>query len=514
MAVNDVERFKQSFGRLNVEIFITDTPAFHSKTTYIWGYPYINHEILLENQWDADNLNSVAGYFFAIRFFEDRIEIANDILGNYRVYYGMVNDIIIISDSYEYILDRMRTYSAISIDEDQLNFWKKHRYTLNDRTLFNEIKKFSPASIYIINSEGIKQNLYFRNLKRETNSKLLIQRNYEEIKSNLLSVYKENPDVPFVLFYSGGVDSTLLLFICMELNIPVNCIIIKYIPEWSINVFDVDKAKKNLDFFGIKYTVVNVDLYEAKSKYESVAIKEMLFDRHLAVHFFQAYKAATDMFGKYIVVINGQSSDSILSFGPSGFTIGNFIKRTILAFSKGPIAWLGKIASSIINVQFIMPCGMKDSSIAIMDDSNYIFAIDKKCLYLPMLKEEYQNIRKKGINFYESVRMYSKIIGFLQGSDNQVVIKSALCNGIKKVVMPFTSPEFIYNVVRYKNNYYEIFNPKYFVRKVLQNIYGYKDTVKRGRKTAEDFDMDSFIDSVTQDYITKMNALMHEKENV
>ena len=504
---NRIGIIKHICGGWNVEINIFDSIKDHSHNVYIWGFPYINSHILLNGVWNKNNLNQISGYYLAINISANSIEIVNDILGGYRVYYSVLDNTIIVSDKYEYIVERVKEKRKIEVDNEQLSFWMKHRYTLDEGTLFQKIKKLSPASKYTIDNGGLRHDTYFLNVPRNSNYRQLLHKNYTIIAENLKQVHKEYPDLTYILFYSGGVDSTFLLFVCKELGIPIKCVLIRYLPNWSVNQSDIERAKENLDRIGQEYTIVDVDLSVAKKEYEEIAVRELLFDRHLAVHFYQTFKVIADLFGKDIVVINGQSADSILSFGPSEFTKGNLIKRAILAFSNGPIGWVGKQISKRTNVRFVMPFGKKDSSISIMDDTNYIFAIDKKCEYLSLLSREYDSIIDQGITEFESVRMFSKIIGFLQGSDNQVVIKSALYNGIKKVVLPFTSPTFIYNVIKHKNNIYEIIKPKYFVRQLLKKRYHYECT--RSRKLViidSDFDMLKFEKKMTDSYIERFKS--------
>ena len=100
--------------------------------------------------------------------------------------------------------------------------------------------------------------------------------------------------------------------------------------------------------------------------------------------------------------------------------------------------------------------------------------------------------------------MYSKIIGFLQGSDNQVVIKAANYHGIKIVIMPFASSKFIYNVVQYKNNFLEVIKPKYFVRSLLKkNRIRWKMKSKKNNNLAPE--------NVIDKYESAMNKLFEEK---
>ena len=63
--------------------------------------------------------------------------------------------------------------------------------------------------------------------------------------------------------------------------------------------------------------------------------------------------------------------------------------------------------------------------------------------------------------------MYLKIFGFLQGSDNQVVVKSCIINNFN-LIMPYMDWLLIYGVIAKKNSIKDIFYPKYPVTELLK----------------------------------------------
>ena len=63
----------------------------------------------------------------------------------------------------------------------------------------------------------------------------------------------------------------------------------------------------------------------------------MLLNIILTLHFI-GVKKIKDLYGKDILIISGQSCDSIISFGPSQYTISNFIARYLIHFPNNFIS--------------------------------------------------------------------------------------------------------------------------------------------------------------------------------
>lgn len=80
-----------------------------------------------------------------------------------------------------------------------------------------------------------------------------------------------------------------------------------------------------------------------------------------------------------------------------------------------------------------------------------------------------------------SKKMYLKIHGFLQGSDNMVLINSAkLCKN-NKVFMPFGTLKFISIICKYYDFKKDIISPKYFTR-ILEPEFNYNDIKTKNPK--------------------------------
>ena len=495
-----------TYPKYNCEILLKESPFNDSEQLKLYGYPYAGMNYLVDGV-TKNNLNKVAGYYFAIYEDGDELVLANDICGGYRIYYTEIDGKYVFSDDYNCIIDRIRCKEDIEIDKNQLAYWQKHRFALDDNTLFKRIKKLSPASYIRISNEGMLVDSYYKDLKRLSNYKKLMTENYTLIKNQLKQIYKDNPQKTFVLFYSGGADSTFLLHILLENQMPFKCLIMQYQPTSSENANEVNRAKAYLKQIGIEnYDTIDIDFNKARDRNIEAVLNDMLFDRHTAVHCYECYRLIKEKYGKDVVIINGQTSDSILSFGPSEQTKGSFIRRAILYTVVGKLLLWPLMRFYM--PQLRMPWTANSRKIAMLDETNYFYMTDTSSTYHEMLINKLESPLVKRLKNKESILMYLKLISFIQGPDNQMVIQAARHNGISQVVMPFTTPEFIYNTVSYKNNLRELFVGKYFIRNTLKIRFNYKKPKDFTRvNISTDFDINAFDAEIMKMYINRIEEI-------
>ena len=168
----------------------------------------------------------------------------------------------------------------------------------------------------------------------------------------------------------------------------------------------------------------------------------MLFEYHLSLLHFIGVKKIKDLYGKDILIISGQSCDSIISFGPSQYTISNFIARFLIHF---PNNFISQIFIKIINLKF------KRKFYLIKNINDYYKSFYFSYFYYLILINENKNFKldndlKKFIsndNHKIANLMYLKCHGFLQGPDNLILINVAKYFNIKYIVMPYSSYKFI-----------------------------------------------------------------------
>ena len=491
----------------HIEVKIFQTPTFEHNNVRVWGFP-LNEEILLKEEWTEENLNKVNGYFFAIKEYPDHTELANDILGGYRVYYSLVDERLVFSDAYETLKKMLN--NNVTVDSLQLKYWRKHRFTLDDGTLFNEIKKIAPATIILCNKDGVYVESYYKDYANKPNYNNYLVKNNIVIEEQLKLAYEKNKKSTFLLFYSGGTDSTYLLCMLKELLIPFKCVVIRYNPRWSIGEKEYAEAVSKLSSFGITdYDTLDVDLNAALDDFIDEAKKEMFFDRHISVHFYETYRRVAERYGTDVVIVNGQSADSIMGFGPTDMTKGFFIQRCVLYSSVLTNLIWTPFVKLYLGVRYCMPWTNYQRLLAMLDEHNYWFVVDTKCEYRKLLTSKLTSVFFTRLKNFASKRMYAKIISFLQGPDNQIVLKAANHFGIRKVIMPFTAPEFIYNVVKYKNDSHEMFVGKYFVRDILKTYLDkYQIYTKKNVEASipqPDFDMEAFEQNILKTYQQYLN---------
>ena len=193
----------------------------------------------------------------------------------------------------------------------------------------------------------------------------------------------------------------------------------------------------------------------------------MIFNYHFSLIFLKGL-IFKKKYGTNILIISGQSCDSILSFGPSQRTIPNFFARYLINF---PFSIFSKIIPHILNLKFTQKLSNPKNSREFYETffkSFYYYPLNypSKSKNLDFFNNLLTEIRH--INERYSKLMFLKCYGFLQGSDNMIMIKSANHHKISKIYLPFASYNFISIILKYYNYKKDVFYPKYIL-KILCN---------------------------------------------
>jgi hypothetical protein len=439
-------------------------------------------------------IHHISGYFLCINLNINKFFIYNDILGNFRLYLLQDKKKITITNHLK--LDKKK----LTLNLEELELWKKKNYTTGSATFYNEITKFPPATKSFFVKKNILHKIYFdKNKETNQNSldlalKNLLNKNLEKLKN-----YKRN-----ILLFSGGNDSSL---IAQELLIQR----IKFIPiclisepesyESKINYYNANKiCEKNK----LILKVIKVN-FNKKINYEKI-INNMLFDFHLSILHFEGIKIIKKIYGKNINIICGQGADSILSYGASSNTLSHFVSRLSFFYDNIILNFFlrfflrRKYSNELIF--FNIPYEIR------FFFSFYYYALIDKELFCKTQKIQRKilNIKKKFLCKKEFI-MYLKIYGFLQGSDNQVVIKSCNSVGIDNVYMPFCDPQIIYAIINKKNNFKDIFFPKYVIKELLNNNFTLSSSKNmfKDKKLNNTFTLKSIETSLKKKFFTYIN---------
>jgi len=269
-----------------------------------------------------------------------------------------------------------------------------------------------------------------------------------------------------VLFFSGGKDSLFIFYYLLKMKINFECVFydtqIKSVISDSIKFVKIT-CKQNK----IKLRIIKIPLI-IEPDFNKFLFSEMLFDYHYSLLHFSTFKKLKNIYNRNTIFVSGQSCDSILSFGPSAYTVSNFIARYINLY---PSNLFSSIFSKILNLKFknkiFTSKNLKDFCVNFY---NSFFYYSIECEKNTKLKDYSFNILNKlKINKYEPIskKMYLKCHGFLQGPDNQVFIKTANHFNFDKIILPFANYNFIKIVNEHYNFKIDLIFPKYIIDYIL-----------------------------------------------
>ena len=413
--------------------------------------------------------------FFVIKIIrKEKITILNDIFGNYRLYYSTIKNKFAISEE----------YPGKNIDNKfELEFFKKKSYTTPFSTFDTKINKLFPGAI--LNFDNFSLSIYDNkelvlSKKRDTNQDYCVSK---FIKSNL-SFVKDNKSKKNILFFSGGRDSLYLSKMLDELNIDHTLCFIEYVDHFNKdNMEDLIKSKKLAKLIDKKLEIIKF----SEKNYNSAIYKAQKI-KPIDYSFPAMYYAVSQLKAKYgnFNIINGQSSDSLLAWGITGKGFSSVLQRIIISEFYYNLPSLLKLLISL-PLSFIY-------SLKIYKNLNYYIPVKKKefivavncpSIYVPLyrnsdfFKKLRAKLEKHFLNNYNDIIIAK--LHYLQGSSNQLVIGSALGQGLN-VYMPFLDPRIILEV-RKKNKFKTILKPRYEIEKYFSKpeleILNYKNTLTK-----------------------------------
>ena len=465
--------FKKSFffKEFKVEINLSNL-QYQNKNIFIFGSA-IYHDFSKLNKKNIKNkAKELTGYFFIIVVNKDSIECITDVAANNRVYYYNNKKNLKIFDDQTF--DSSLKYKVKIIDKNYFNFFLEKNFTPGDETYFKNIKKFQPCTYYnISNKLHLGKKIYFPNNINKPN----IRSCKKEINTYFKNQFKNIRNEKVILLFSGGLDS-LFLFKMLKLNnIEFSCAYFYSFPS----SFETEHYKKKVKGICNEEDIF-LDLIEVNTKKLLPILKfirsKMQFNYHLSLLFLRGVQSLKKRYGKNILLISGQSCDSILSFGPSQLTKANFVARFLNIY---PFNFISKLMVSVLNMKFNKDLRNPRTNINFYESFFFNF------FYYPLIYST--NFKKKDIitsiinNIGHIKDKYSKMLflksfGFLQGPDNMVLIKSANEFGINKVYYPFASYKFISIISKYYNFKLDLFYPKYIL-KVICKKYIYLNPFRR-----------------------------------
>ncbi|RKX28704.1 MAG: hypothetical protein DRP47_03650 [Candidatus Zixiibacteriota bacterium] len=498
-------------GAVTVVIDLKSLPVFETEESFFFGYPLGKNLNSVSSDNIGTSLNSIRGYFLFLSIKHDRIIIANDICGGFRLYHCQIDNKIYLSDRYLILLRLLGSSKPLKRNDNEYHLWERQRYTSGERTFVEGLNKLAPASLGLINSDGFSHSIYFDDICNQPDVKQHLSTSYDELIEGF-QLLKEDLTQK-LLFFSGGMDSTLLALLMKKMGVEFHSIFLLAKPFYRDNYSDYLHAKAVADLLKIKLIVEEVDIQKGLDESNQI-VERMLFDRHYSLLHFVGAEQLVKRFGTTSIFISGQTADSILSFGPSAKTKGDLAARVLMRWPGSPMARLAAMA--VIRKhgrKFRIPQGEAEFLSAFFDPHEYYAMenIDTPDSVRDYFQKMVQPLTDKLHNKL-SLMMYLKLYGFIQSSDNQVVIQSARKAGVNKVFLPFATPGFIYATVRYLNPNKDVISPKYVISKLLKQ-FGYSPPVTNYNTEGVDFHSEEIIkEKIQERYFKASSEIFNQTE--
>jgi len=498
-------------GSLTVIIDIENPPFSQEKDNFLFGFPLGHNREHLTGENIGELVHSIGGYFLFLSISNDKIVLANDICGGFRLYHCLIEDKIYFSDRYQSLVKILATQKSLERNDNEYCLWEKQRYTSGERTFIKGLNKVAPASIVRIDSGGMRSSIYYKDITTVSSRTLHTRACRDSLIDSLVLLKEERGNK--LLFFSGGADSTLLALLMKKLEIDFTPVFLLAEPHYRANYSNYIRAEAVSKKNGLKLEVFETNLEPGLQNLPEVTDR-MLFDRHFSLLHFEGAKVLAERFGKDSIFISGQSADSILSFGPSSKAKGDFAARVLF---RRPGSIMSRFAAFAVRLKhgkrFRLSIGNDEFLSAFFNPKDYYAVTDSESddsmsQYLQSTIEPIKIRIKQSL----SLLMYLKSYGFIQGSDNQVVFQSALQAGVAKVFLPFATPGFIYETVKYQSAFWEIISPKYMVTDLLKQL-GYEQPEYNKSIDDHDFRRESlFIDTINEHFKKSSTAIFEQYE--
>ena len=205
-------------------------------------------------EYGVDGFKKLRGMFSFAIYDEKKNEtiLGRDPFGIKPLYFSSFDEGIIFSSEIQSI--KKISLQRLNISASQLLEFFQIQYCSGKKTIFKEIQRVRPGEIIIIENGKIKKSqINSLPKKKELNNKVDENFIFENIKESV-EVHLRS-DVPYCLFYSGGIDSTLIMYFLNILNL--NKKICAYNVNFSNKITSNDSIKQVANEFNIEFNQIN-----------------------------------------------------------------------------------------------------------------------------------------------------------------------------------------------------------------------------------------------------------------
>ena len=191
-------------------------------------------------------------------------------------------------------------------------------------SIFKDIFRLRAGEILTIENKKITKSVIFNKLDNIKQSKINL-RNKDTILRNSVSLHQRS-DVPYGIFFSGGIDSTLVLYLMAQINI-------RKINSYSI-IFPNQKKKKNyLEYISKSLnSKINFVEFTDKDFWKLLPfVAEALDDPVIDYAILPTFKLAQEASKEVKVVLTGEGGDELFGgYGRYRSGIRKFFKKEFL----------------------------------------------------------------------------------------------------------------------------------------------------------------------------------------
>ncbi len=233
--------------------------SFRSRTdteVILYGY----------KEWGFDIVRKVSGMFAFVLWDENKQLLfgARDRIGKKPLYYFLDNDKFVFASEIKAILKHPSISKRLNIKEtlNYLNFGTSS----NRSTMFENINKIPPAHYFVLKNDNpeIFVERYWNPFARGTNNTISEKEATTEIIRLLRKAIKDRmmSDVPFGVFLSGGIDSSLNVALMSELmDRPVDTFTIGFKELEKYN--ELQYARQIVEVFRTNHHEILIDQKDA-----------------------------------------------------------------------------------------------------------------------------------------------------------------------------------------------------------------------------------------------------------
>ena len=182
------------------------------------------------------------------------------------------------------------------------------QYCSGKKTIFKEIQRVRPGEIIIIENGKIKKSqINSLPKKKELNNKVDENFIFENIKESV-EVHLRS-DVPYCLFYSGGIDSTLIMYFLNILNL--NKKICAYNVNFSNKITSNDSIKQVANEFNIEFNQIN---FTEEDFWNLLPFAAKNIDEPVADYaILPTFKMAREASKNFKVALSGEGGDELFA---------------------------------------------------------------------------------------------------------------------------------------------------------------------------------------------------------